>query len=159
MMKYKIKINDQKYLSSLTIKEGNLQCNFNEDESKSMSVCSISLGDIIDLLLTGEGINSVQIEKVLEKPKKQMPKLTETEKVILKSLDKNYKWIVRDKNERLVVFINKPHKDFRYDEWIASCGFDDFIEFPYKDLFKFIKFEDKEPWNIKELLKEANENE
>lgn len=75
--------------------------------------------------------------------------LTADERVILRNLDKKYKWIARDENGELYIYIGEPFKD--YDLWrngVDSCYF-----LLFNHLFQFIKWEDKEPYNIEELLK------
>ena len=78
--------------------------------------------------------------------RKEEPKLNEDEKAILRNVPKEYKWIARDKNGSIYLYINKPVKRF--------FGFDDFgtIRLPFDHLFQFIKWEDKEPYSIEELL-------
>ena len=78
--------------------------------------------------------------------RKEKPKPTYDEKIILRNLPKKYKWIARDKNGLIFLFSKKPSKcDY---SWI---GYND-IAFPYYHLFQFIKWEDEEPYSIEELL-------
>ena len=80
--------------------------------------------------------------------RKEKPKPTYDEKIILRNLPKKYKWIARDKNGLIFLFSKKPSKcDY---SWI---GYND-IAFPYYHLFQFIKWEDEEPYSIEELLGE-----
>lgn len=82
--------------------------------------------------------------------KNKKPKLTDVERTILKKLDKEYEYIVRGAFGMLFISKVKPRKDK-----ILKCWkYNDDI-FPFKDLFQFIKWEDEEPYNIKELLKNA----
>ena len=76
-------------------------------------------------------------------------KPTEDEKVILRNLPKEYKWIARDKNGCLYVYASKPKKGITM--WEDSSGLP---MFPFYHLFQFIKWEDKEPYLIEELLGE-----
>lgn len=68
-------------------------------------------------------------------------KLTQSEKVILESIDKKYEWIARDKNNNLCVYLKKPLKEitawmgFNWGDLNAFCH-----------LFKFIKWEDEQPY-------------
>lgn len=89
-------------------------------------------------------------EEHVEKPK--APKLTKKERLFCELVEKGY--IARDDGDYLYVYKNKPHKnEFMWD------GADEF----YCDLseledlvtlkFDFIKWEDKEPWLVEELLK------
>lgn len=78
----------------------------------------------------------------------QKPKLTEDERVILENLPKKYKYIARDPNGLLYIYGNKPTKDS--GGWFN--GMNDNLSL-FKHLFQFIKQEDREPYNIEELLK------
>ena len=79
--------------------------------------------------------------------RKEKPKPTKDEKVILKNIPKKYKYIARDRSGLIFLYSKKPSKcDY---SWI---GYND-IAFPYYHLFRFIKWEDDEPYSIKELLK------
>ena len=100
-----------------------------------------------DSILTLNDILSCNIEKLPQKPK-----LTEAERVILENLPKEFKWIVRtDSFNVLLIYTNKPERFTHY--WFKSCGDISTLE-PFKHLFQFIKWEDKEPYNIQELLGE-----
>ena len=86
--------------------------------------------------------------KVLLWERKEKPKPTYDEKIILRNLPKKYKYIARDKNGLIFLFSKKPSKcDY---SWI---GYND-IAFPYYHLFQFIKWEDEEPYSIEDLLGE-----
>jgi hypothetical protein len=91
------------------------------------------------------------ILKVKKLPPK--PKLTEDEKVILRNIPEKYKYIARESCGELYVYENKPVK-MRY-EWnrgVAGSSYNNLNSFQH--LFQFIKWEDNEPYNIEELLKE-----
>lgn len=81
-----------------------------------------------------------------------MIKLTEDEKVILKNINKDYKWIARDLDGQLFVYSDKPIKGAtcwgRYTYTYASPLY------VYSHLFTCIKWEDEEPYLIEDLLKE-----
>lgn len=77
--------------------------------------------------------------------------LTDDEKVILRSIDKKWKWLVKDKNGVLLLYEERPPKI----DNIGWCG----NGFAYRlsifsHLFFFVKWEDEEPYNIDELLKQ-----
>ena len=74
------------------------------------------------------------------------PKLTEDEKVILRNLPKEYKWIARDLSGMVYIFIERPEKGQAI--WYG-CGQP---MIPFYHLFQFIKWEDEEPYSIEELL-------
>ena len=78
--------------------------------------------------------------------RKDEPKLTEDEKTILRNVPQYYKWIARDGNGVVCLYPDKPHKSKTL--W-DSHG----VLFPFHHLFKFIKWEDDEPYSIEELLK------
>ena len=79
--------------------------------------------------------------------RKETPKLTEDEKVILRNLPKDYKWIARDLSGMVYIFIERPEKGQAI--WYG-CGQP---MIPFYHLFNFIKWEDEEPYSIEELLK------
>ena len=81
--------------------------------------------------------------------RKEKPKLTEDEKVILRNVPKHYKWIARDKNGCLCVYASKPEKGITM--WEDSSGLP---MIPFVHLFQFIQWEDEEPYSIEELLGE-----
>lgn len=85
------------------------------------------------------------------------PVLTEDEKVILKNLSKECKYIARDKNGDLKVFKRRPETSF--DTWFDTLCKNSLIDTykylnVYNHLFQFIKWEDEKPYKIKELLDE-----
>ena len=83
------------------------------------------------------------------------PTLTEDEKVILRNLPKDYKWIARDKDGKLFTYKTKPEKMildgvYAYEDEVDE----DYLTLkPIAHLFKLVKWED-EPYSIEELLKE-----
>lgn len=89
------------------------------------------------------------IKKWLYEEYEEPIKLTDGEKAILRNLPKKYKWIARDKNNNLYLYVDNPCKIG--DDW-SSDEFDIFKV--YNNLFKFIKWEDEETYSIEELLKE-----
>ena len=115
----------------------------------------LDLDDYNDILIMVAYGLEYQINKVYEDYtceklvwKRRDFKLTEDEKVILRNLISNYKYIARDETGHLYVYIEKPDKDLEEEYWYgASDGL-----YVYNHLFKFIKWEDKEPYLISELL-------
>ena len=79
--------------------------------------------------------------------RKEKPQLNEDEKVILRSLPKEYKWITRDLSGMVYIFIERPEKGQAI--WYG-CGQP---MIPFYHLFQFIQWEDDEPYSIEELLK------
>lgn len=80
--------------------------------------------------------------------RKEKPKPTDDEKVILRNVPEYYKWIARDKNGLIFLYAKKPRK-CEY-----SWGGCKYMLLPLEHIFKFIKWEDEEPCSIEELLKE-----
>lgn len=89
-----------------------------------------------------------------------MTKINKEEYKFLKSLDDKWKWIARDDNYggSIFCFRKKPNKDIRRGEWgpdttqykwLGKCEI----------LFQFIKWEDREPYNIAELIEEYEHKE
>lgn len=80
-----------------------------------------------------------------------MIKLSDEEKVILKNTDKRFKWIARDKDGNLFIYGNKPIK--RESSWISEIVFNRLGMWIFNHLFQFIKWGDKYPYLIEDLLK------
>ena len=87
-------------------------------------------------------------ELLWERKEKPQPKLTEDEKVILRNVPKHYEWIVRDGNDHLYIYASKPKKGITM--WVDTGS--PMVSFDH--LFRFIKWEDEEPYSIKDLLGE-----
>ena len=80
---------------------------------------------------------------------KEQIKLSDVERVFLENVDKDYKWIARDKSgAELKVYTEKPIKKDHY--WHSTVY--KYIT-PFNHLFQFITWNDSEPYNIAELLK------
>ena len=78
--------------------------------------------------------------------------ITEDEKAILRNLSADLKWIARDESGTLYAYRDKPLKDFcewRAKEYFTCCSL-----FLFNHLFQFVKWEDKEPYLIEDLLNE-----
>ena len=112
--------------------------------------------DIYDNDLTNKcGFENFDIVKVYQDytckkllwERKEKPKLTEDEKVILRNVPYDYKWIARDIDGCLYVYESKPKKG------ITMWESDGLPMIPFVHLFQFIKWEDVEPYSIEELLK------
>ena len=88
-----------------------------------------------------------------------MPKINKEEYEVLKALDDKWRWIARDKNRCLYVFTGKPVKKYGPLLYWGTEGFLSFELFDEKDLFQFIQWEDEEPYNIQELIKEYESEE
>lgn len=77
-------------------------------------------------------------------------KLTLAEKIILENLDKNFKWITRDKDGMLICCECKPYKTGNFNIWFINWGV--FSSLPFEHLLQFIKWEDDEPYKIEDVL-------
>ncbi len=80
-------------------------------------------------------------ELLWERKEKPKPKLTDNERAILESLEKKWEWISRYKEIGLWIYTNNP-----WNETFANFN-------AFNHLFQFVKWEDDEPYNIKELLR------
>ena len=74
--------------------------------------------------------------------------LSSKEKIILKTVENNWDYIVRNKNGNLVLFKGEEP----IQTWSLWTGGAEYDFSAFNDLFSFIKWEDTEPRNIKELL-------
>ena len=80
-----------------------------------------------------------------------------SEALILSYLLKKWKWMARDRSGELYIFTVKPKKD-RYGWFFNEKGIErrsywsDLSAFPYRHLFKCVKWSDSEPTNINRLL-------
>ena len=89
-------------------------------------------------------------QKVLWERKDIKP--TEDEKAILKNLPKKWKYIARDEDSSLWIFDDyKPYKAKTSPKWLGNIGEPLYL---FQHLFQFIKWEDKKPYLISDLLKE-----
>ena len=86
-----------------------------------------------------------------------MPKINQEEYEILKGLDNRWKWIARDDENQiysaeLYVFERKPEQEDGYWNNISSGEYALLEE--RDDPFQFIQWEDEEPYEIAELIRE-----
>lgn len=93
-----------------------------------------------------------KLKKWLEQEHIEKPRLSHDEYVILKNMDKTYKWITRDFFSSLItVHGDKPKKEG--DCWEFRLGRNRDVTL-FDKLFQFIKWQDEEPYEIKALLDE-----
>ena len=93
------------------------------------------------------------IDMWLKAEHKEKPKLSEAERVILEILPEGYKSIARDKDNTLKIGkknLKKAVQGYWFGENVDSYT----VLEPFEHLFQFIKWEDAEPYEIAELLKE-----
>ena len=92
-----------------------------------------------------------ELEQHLNEEYVEPIQLTHDEYVILKNLDRKFKYICKDKMDcTLVVFMGKPKKsDFC---WLVNERNSGLTLEHYNHLFQFIKWEDEEPYSIEQLI-------
>lgn len=95
--------------------------------------------------------NKDEILKILLSEHIEKPKITDDEKAILRNLPKKCKYIIRNWNNKLFLTEGKPQK--KGDYYWSYKGYCYELDI-FEHLFQFIKWEDEEPWSIKELLEE-----
>lgn len=102
--------------------------------------------------------NAINIlEESLAKLKAQKEKdkwqFTKDEKVILRNLPKEYKWIARDNDDWLYVYQSKPEKSSSCDEWHCIDDIGEMIEInEFNHLFKCIQWSDTEPCEFRKFI-------
>lgn len=74
--------------------------------------------------------------------------LPEAERVILENIDKDFRYIARERSGNLCVYKDRPTKGI--STWIN--GIITMHMGVFSHLFQFIKWEDEQPYNIEELL-------
>lgn len=87
----------------------------------------------------------------IQQEHQEKPTLSEAERVILENINKDYKWIAKDRaGNMLFIYQRKPYKNDS-GNWLNG-GTNHGLEL-FKHLFQFITWQDEEPYNIEELLK------
>lgn len=83
------------------------------------------------------------------------PNITDDDKVILRNIAKEYKWIARDRDGDVAIFSSKPIRSNFLGKWGRNCedelGVDLMKQGVFSNLFAWIQWED-EPWYIPDLL-------
>ena len=126
---------------------------FDYTKEKDFLICIDSDGCAMDTMNSKhfnsfgpEFVKSYDLEEYKEEYKEPI-KLTQFEYEYLKFAKENeYNFIARDKNNNLYLYSNKPWKDE------IDCDCEDRTTPVFAELFKFVKWEDKEPWNIDNIL-------
>ena len=91
-------------------------------------------------------INNVVGKNIIKIPKKKV--FADDELCILRNIDKEYKWIAKDRDGDLWIYTNKPKKE--YDRYWKDCSSSKSLSFEPLDIFKNslfteIEWEDDEP--------------
>lgn len=124
----------------------------------SQYICIEQFKNNFECIYNGEKFRQFDIVKVYEDytcqkvlwGRKEKPKLTEDEKVILRNLPKECKYIARDREGDLYVHLLLPRKE--WGQWMSKGSIKSLGV--YNHLFNFIKWEDEEPYLISDLLEE-----
>lgn len=77
------------------------------------------------------------------------PKLTKKERAFCELVETG--WLARDKDGSLYFYDDKPYKEDGFWRIKKHYVYINPFIFPFE--FSFIKFEDKEPWSVEDLLK------
>ena len=91
------------------------------------------------------------MKKIFNSEYVKEPLLSYDEYIILRNLNSKCEYIARDEDGDLCVYESKPTKDIDPEIW--NTGYD-YLIFPYVNLFKFITWENEEPYSIKKLIKD-----
>lgn len=141
--------------------------NKNKENDKEIELSTFCYGDEVAMCPRCKRVFKVDVEEhynycptcgqKLNWRKHKTIKLSDEEKVILKNIDKKYKWIARDFIGKLYVFSEKPSKDYSVWDYPPTVSIQYIYEYEhikvFNHLFTFIKWEDKEPYLIEDLLK------
>ena len=94
-------------------------------------------------------LNEISGAKIIKLPKKKQ--FTDDELVIIRNIDKKFKWIARDRDGSLYLHEEKTEK--REKDWLSKGDINYMVLF--ENLFNSIKWEDEEPTHIPTLLKDC----
>ena len=93
-------------------------------------------------------VNDLVNKEIIKLPKKK--EFNDDELCILRNIDKEYKWIARDKSGSLCIFDEKPNKS---EEMWNNVIHSSFIELGcFNNLFNSINWEDEEPIRIDDYV-------
>ena len=98
-------------------------------------------------------INDIARENIIKLPKKKQ--FTDDELCILRNIDKEYKWIARDRWGEMWIYSDKPKKENEQWNW-NTYNFKPLNIFK-NSLFTEIKWEDEEPIYIDDYVNRQNE--
>lgn len=147
-MKYKLKNNGKCWWIKGMIVEGELQGSCESLEIDSIDICKLNK----DIMTKEQIIECMEYPRYglgkdyLEQISKY--KLTMLEELLLERyLKQGFRYIVRTKCNNTYVYAINPQKNG--DRW---CSVGSFSYIDFKDLFQFVKWEDKEPKKIKDIL-------
>ena len=133
--------NIEKYCDELLNLEDNIDCYFTEQIMKEECGDKKSCDECRKALI-----------KWLNEEYKEPVAISADEKVILRNLPEEFKYIARDSNTDIFIYKTKPTK--KLSAWINTVTSSIAPFDLYNHLFQFVKWEDDEPYSIEELLKE-----
>ena len=144
-------INAEKYRDEILAKVDKTERFAIEKDSQNVLRNCIDLECSECLFNEGTGLCYFERMKWLLSKYKKHIKLTRFEYEILEYLFKNkqYRFIVRERNGYLYAYINKPRK--YNNAWQSLTCMRSMNLFD--DLFQFVRWEDKEPTSIEEVLR------
>lgn len=122
--------------------------------NKNYKITSCAKTHCFDCAFKIESVSCTnELLKFLYEEHVERPKLTRNEKNFLEILDDEYKYIARDAiTGSPFVYKTKPEKSDNLGIWCSDFTGEKFrISINYKVSFDFIKWEDTEPWSIKDL--------
>ena len=106
--------------------------------------------------LTINDINAYKL-KIIKLPKKKQ--FTDDELCILRNINKEYKWIAKDRDGDLWIYTNEPKKedDGHWRDCSSKSLSFESLEMIKNSLFTEIKWEDEEPVYIDDYVDRENE--
>jgi len=112
--------------------------------------------DNFDIMKVYPNIFVITDYNVMQQPlweRKEPPHLTNDEIAILRNIDKEYKWIARDKDGGLYIYNSVPEKRGNYKWSLDTLHVKILRSFSlFSHMFNFIQWLDDEPYNIDDLL-------
>lgn len=142
-------LNAEKYKNEI-LEKSNVVFDFSISKDRHTIEKCLGVCDNCIFCDMGEHCSNVKVKWLLSEYKEPI-KLTRLERGILEYLFKNkqYKFIVRERNDWLFIYKSNPKKEV--DGWQSlsmSCGLGLF-----DGLFEFVTWEDSEPTSIEDVLK------
>lgn len=154
-------LNAEKYKDQLLkFVEENHDSLFGLDKNSEPISCTVSrcnncqFGFEKNNYIEGYSCSAAKIKWLLSGECKESIKLSKLEYELLRHLyKKDYRYIVREKSERMFAYKGRPFKVFGHSwnmEHGEKLGFLNLYDFSY--LFQFVNWEDEQPTSIKEVL-------
>lgn len=142
-------LNAEKYKNEI-LEKSNVVFDFSMSKDKHTIKKCLGVCDDCFFHEAGDHCSNIKIKWLLSEYKEPV-KVSSLEYELLKFWDVGrYKYITRDRDRRLFVYKEKPSK--KYDCWASLYGHH-MLDNDFYNLFKFVKWEDKEPTSIEYVLK------